>query len=149
MKRTLLILAGMLVASMIAFVACDDEDTQQAANEQFCDDTAELLASLRVIRDLDADSTIEEVDDARERARNAYENVLESLAGLAEADVDALQAAYDDLQSEIAQIDGGTSVGDALEQVDDAIEEFAKQAALILNDVDCSGLEDFESQSDE
>ena len=46
MKRATLLLAGLLAASMFAFVACDDEPTQEEANQEFCDDTAELIASL-------------------------------------------------------------------------------------------------------
>ena len=48
MKRATLLLVSLLAASMFAFIACDDEPTQQEANEQFCDDMAEFVASLRV-----------------------------------------------------------------------------------------------------
>ena len=137
-KRLILALAGLLAASMI-IAACDDEPTQQEANEQFCDDTAEFIASLRVIRDLDADSTIDDVEEARERAREAFENMVESSAGVTEARLDDLEDAYDELRRAVDDIDDESTVGDALESVDDELEEVAVATALIYNDVNCGG----------
>lgn len=148
-KRASFLLIGLLAASMFAFVACDDEDTQQEANEQFCDDTAELIASLRVIRELDSDSTIEEIEEARDRARTAYENVLESSVDVVESDLQALQDAFDELQAAIDDIDEGTSIGDALDQVDNEVEAFTQEAAKILNDVDCGSVGGSESNTEE
>jgi len=146
MKRAMLVLIGVLTASMI--VACDDKPTQQEANEQFCDDTAELIASLRVIRDLDRNSSIEEVQAARDRARNAYANMIESSAGVVDARLDDLNSAYDELQAAVDDIDESDSIGDALDSVNDELEAVAQEASKILNDVDCSGVGS-ESQSDE
>lgn len=137
MKRATLMLAGLMVASMFAFIACDDEPTQDEANQEFCDDTAEFIASLRVIRDLDADSTIEEVEDARERARDAYANMIESSAGVVDERLDDMEAAWAELERAVNDIDDDSSLEDALGSVDDELEEAALQASQILNDVTC------------
>jgi hypothetical protein len=149
MNRVTLLMFGILAASFVVFAACDDEPTQAEANEQFCDDVSELIASLRVIRDLDADSTFEEVEDARERARNAYNAVLESREGVTEARFDDLEAAEQELQQALGDIDEDSTIGDALESVDDEIEAVALAAAQILNDVNCGRTGDSESQSEE
>ena len=142
MKRwAALVMTGLLMVSMFAFVACDDEPTQAEANEEFCDDVAELIASLRVIRDLDANSTFEEVEEARDRARDAYARMVESSEDVVEARLDDLDAANEELQRAVNDIDEDSTIGDALDSVDEELEEVAKQAAQILNDVDCSGID--------
>jgi hypothetical protein len=148
MKRATLVLLGILAATAFAFVACDDEPTQEEANEEFCDDVSELLASLRAIRDLDADSTFEEVEDARERARNAYEGMVESSRDVVDVRLDSVEEAYDELQRTVNAIDEDTTLGDALGAVDDDVENLATEVSLIFNDVDCTGIGS-ESPSDE
>ena len=148
-KRVILILMGVLTASAMVLVACDDEDTQAEANEQFCDDTAEFIASLRVIRDLDANSTFEEVEEARDRARDAYARMIESSEDVVDARLDDLEAANQELQRAVNEIDEDSTIGDALDSVDEEIEEVATEASQILNDVDCSGIsEQFEDDID-
>jgi hypothetical protein len=149
MKRATMALLAVLTAASVALVACDDEDTQQEANEQFCDDVGEFIASLRVIRDLDANSSIDEVEDARERAVNAYQNMVESSADVVDARLDDLESAYNDLQEAVRGVDSGDSIGDALEAVDDEIEAVAQEASQILNDVNCGSVGGSEGQSEE
>ena len=147
-KRALLILAGLLTASTLAFVACDDEPTQQEANEDFCDATAELVASLRNIQDLDSDSTLDEIDDARARARDAREDMIASAAGVVEAQLDDFDEAWDALQQAVDDLDEGATLSEALDDVQDEIDDVASEAAQLLNDVDCSGVGS-EGNSDE
>jgi hypothetical protein len=147
-KRSLLLLAGLMAATMFAFVACDDEDTQQAANEQFCDDTAELVASLRAIQDLDADSTIEEIDDARARARDAHEDLVASAEDVLDARLDDFNAAWDALGQAIDDLDEGSTLSQALDDLEDEIQDVSTEASQLLNDVDCSGVGS-ESNSEE
>ncbi len=148
MKRVSLLLLGLLTASALAFVACDDEPTQEAANEQFCDDAADLIASLRAIRDLDLNSTVDEIDAARESARDAYADMIASAEGVVDVRLDDLQAAYDQLAEAVENLDEGTTLEDALDEVDEEIENVALEASQVLNEVDCGG-SGSGSQSDE
>lgn len=147
-KRASLILAGLLMASMVAFVACDDEPTQQEANEDFCDATSELVASLRNIQDLDSDSTLDEIEDARTRARDARENMIAAASGVTEARLDEFNEAADVLQQAVDDLDEGATLSDALDDLQDEIDDVATEAAQLLNDVDCSGVGS-EGNSDE
>jgi predicted nucleic acid-binding Zn-ribbon protein len=147
-KRASLILAGLLAASMFAFVACDDEPTQQEANEQFCDDVAELVASLRAIEDLNADSTLEEIDAARERARDAREDMIASATDVVEVELDEFNEAWDALQEAVDDLDEGSTLSDALDELEDEIQDVSTEASQLLNDVDCSGVGS-EGNSDE
>lgn len=149
MKRATLVLFGLLTASMFAFIACDDEPTQEKANEQFCDDMGEFVASLRVIEDLNRDSTIEEVEEARERARTAYANILESAVGVVEVQIDDLQDAYDDLLAAVDAIDDDATIGEALDSVDDEVANVATEAGIVFNDVDCENASSDQKQSNE
>lgn len=139
-KRATLLVAGLMAATMLGFVACDDEDTQQAANEQFCDDTAEMVASLRAIQDLDADSTIEEIDAARERARDAHEDLVASAEGVVDARLDDFNAAWDALAQAVDDLDEGATLSEALNDLEDEIQDVSTEASQLLNDVDCSGV---------
>jgi predicted nucleic acid-binding Zn-ribbon protein len=147
-KRALLILAGLLTASMVAFVACDDEPTQQQANEDFCDAAAELVASLRNIQDLDSDSTLDEIDDARARARDAREDMIAAAGGVVEAKLDEFNDAWDALQQAVDDLDEGATLDEALDDLQDEIDDVSTEAAQLLNDVDCSGVGS-EGNSDE
>ena len=109
------------------------------ANEAFCDNTAEFIASLRVIEDLDSDSTIDEVEEARSAPRTAYANMLESAGGVVSAQLNELQEAYDALLAAVDDIDDERTIGEALESVDDELANVAAEASKILNDVDCGG----------
>jgi hypothetical protein len=138
-KRASLILVGLLTASMLAFVACDDEPTQQEANEDFCDATAELVASLRNIQDLDSDSTLEEIEDARERTRDAREAMIATSEDVVDARLDDFNEAWDALGDAIDDLDEGATLSDALDDLDDEIQDVSSEAAQLLNDVDCGG----------
>src|SRR5262245_20050840 len=148
-KRATLILAGLLTASTIAFVACDDEPTQQEANEDFCDATAEMVASLRNIQDLDSDSTLDEIEDARARARDAHENMVATASGVVDARLDDFNEAWDALEQAVDDLDEGATLSEALDDLQDEIDDVSTEAAELLNDVDCSGVGDSESNSEE
>ena len=149
MKRATLLLFGLLAASMFAFIACDDEPTQEEANKEFCDDMGEFVASLRVIEDLNRDSSIEDVEAARERARTAYENILESAVGVVEVQIDDLQDAYDELLAAVDSIDDEATIEEALDSVDDEVANVATEAGIVFNDVDCENASSDQKQSNE
>jgi hypothetical protein len=148
-KHASLILVGLLAVSMFALVACDDEPTQEEANKEFCDDMGEFVASLRVIEDLNSDSTIEEVEGARERTRTAYSNLLESAVGVVEVQIDDLQDAYDELLAAVDAIDDEATIAEALDSVDDEISNVATEAGIVFNDVDCENASSDQKQSNE
>jgi len=140
MKRSPLILAGIavLAMAMFALAACDDEDTQAEANEAFCDAAANYIAALRDVQDLDTDSTTEEVEEAADVARDAYDEMIEASAQVVEVRLDAVQDARDDLQTAIDNVGEETSIGDALDEVDDEITNVVSEVAQVLNGVACS-----------
>lgn len=139
MKRATLLLVSLLAASMFAFIACDDEPTQQEANEQFCDDTAEFIASLRVVRDLDSDATLEEIEAARDRVKAAHDAMIGSSVGVVEAQLDDFEEAWAELETAVDDLEADATLEEALGQVDDEVENASTTASQVLNDVDCGG----------
>jgi hypothetical protein len=151
MKRSPLFLAavGVLVCAAMALAACDDEPTQAEANEDFCDAMADYIAALRDVRDLDDDVSVEEFEETRSRAEDAYEAMIQASAGVVEVRLDELEESREDLQAAYDDVSQDASVGEALEEVDDEIANVAREASQVLNDVSCSLEPDRESQSDE
>ena len=74
-----LIASASMVALLLLLAACDDEPTQDEANEQFCDDVGVFAAALGDLRDVDQQTRpSSEFEDARENVRTAYDNMIAS-----------------------------------------------------------------------
>ena len=86
---------------------------------------------------------------ARDRVRNAHDNVVESGKGVAGFRAENLQESYDDLLKAVDDVDPNSSIGDALSSVDDEVENVAKAAGEVFNDVDCKNASTDEQQSNE
>ena len=149
MKHLIWILVGMMALSSLALAACDDKPTQEEANKQFCDDMGEFVASLRALRQLDSNSTIDEINAARDRTRESYDRLIASSKDVAHSRLDDLQKARDNLQKAVDDIKPDATISEALSSVDDEIDDVAKAAAQVFNDADCAHASQDEKQSGE
>jgi hypothetical protein len=141
-------LIGLMAATMFAFVACDDEPTQQEANEEFCDATAEFVASLRVVEDLDRDSTLEEIEEARDRVVNAHDAMIAASQDVVDTRLDEFEEAWEELRDAVQDLDADATLDQALDDIDEELQNASTEAAQLLNDVNCSGVGD-EGDSEE
>jgi len=151
MRRIPFILIGIvaIAIAMFAFTACDDEPTQAEANERFCDSVGDLSAALRNLRDLDSDTTVEEYQDERDQVTESYEAMIEAAASVVGLRLEDLEESRDDLQDALDDVPEDATLGEALEAVDDEVDNVARELSQVLNDVDCSGLPGEDTQSDE
>jgi hypothetical protein len=140
---------GVFMLATLVFIACDDEDTQAEANEAFCDATANYIAALRDVRDLDADSSQEELEDAVDTARDAYDSMVEASLAVTEARLDSVEEARADLQSAIDNVSGEATIGEGLEEVDDEVVNVIIEVSQVQNSVACGIDPGDDSSSDE
>jgi hypothetical protein len=142
-------IGAVAAASLVLLGACDDEPTQEAAEEAFCDDAGVFLASLGALRDVDSDTSVEDFDTAREDVRVSYENLVASAQELRDVRLDDLEQANDDLRNAIDDIDDDASLQEALDSIDDEAEEVSLQLSQVLNDVNCGSGQGGQENSDE
>jgi hypothetical protein len=142
--------AGLLMTAVIVALlgAWDDEPTQVEAEEQFCDDVGVFLVALGDLRDVDSDTSIEEFQESRENARIAYDNMIASAQEVAEARVDDLQEANDDLKAAVG-VDDDATLQEARDSIQDEADEVSKQISQLLNDVNCGSGQGAQENSDE
>jgi hypothetical protein len=144
----MLFAVGVAVAAF-GLAACDDEPTQAEANEAFCDAAANYVAALRDLRDLDQDSTVDELEDTRDQVASLYDEMVEAAAGVAEVQLDEVDEARNDLRDAVDSISGEATLGEALDEVDDEITNVVSELSQVLNDVDCGTEPGDDIQSDE
>lgn len=115
--RTLTVVLALAAATSLA-AACGGggEDTAEAQQE-LCTALGEFGTAVRDLRSLDANSTIEQWDDARGAVSNAWDNVKDQAADVEEARSDEVDSAYDDLESAIDSVPDDTPVDQAVAQV--------------------------------
>ena len=69
LTAVLIIAAAILVVGVVVALVEDDEPTEVEAQEKFCDNVGAYLAALGALRDVDANTPIEEFEDVREDVR--------------------------------------------------------------------------------
>ena len=107
---------ALAAATCVAAARGGGEDTAEAQQE-LCTALSEFGTDVRDFRSLDANSTIEQWDDARNAASDAWDNVQDEAADVEEARADEVEGAYDDLQSAIDDVPDDTPVDQAVAQV--------------------------------
>jgi hypothetical protein len=114
-KKTLILVIGLMVGMTVAITACSDDDpSEEEATTAYCSDLTALGAALNAYADLSVSSTIDEVEEAQDNVTDAYDEVLSSAEDVADARVDDLEAAYDDLASAVDDVSGEDTVGEAI-----------------------------------
>jgi hypothetical protein len=141
-----LCLAFMVIAAMaLGITACGDDDagsTNDEALANLCADLEELEGAIGDFAALDESSTLEEVEAARDEVGDSIEQVRESAADVADARVDAVESAYQDLSTAVDQLDGDDSVSEAVESLRDAADEVLLARDELFRSVDCAVTQD-------
>lgn len=97
------VIAGFAALSL-ALAACGD-DTEDALSA-VCDAEEEVAANLASFAELDpTTNTSSDYEDVLDDLESAVEDLRSARGDLAEQDVDNVTNAYDDLQSEVADLD--------------------------------------------
>lgn len=128
-SRTLMVaVASTLVGVLV--VGCgdsDDDDDVASATEDYCEAVADVADQAEGVRQLDAESTVDDAQTAVGDLESAISAAEDAAEDLGQTEVDALQQAYSDFQSSIDDISGSDTIAEALPQVEEAREAFLTQ----------------------
>jgi hypothetical protein len=99
------VVAGVLALALIG-AACDDDDETTDALDTVCDAEQSVAENLSALLALDpATNTTGEYQEATEALESSIEDLGDARSELGDQNVDNVSQAYDDLQSQLSELD--------------------------------------------
>lgn len=134
MRRATSVLAGLMI---LGTAACSSE-TPEENTQEACSAAEQLTVALdNFDMTLKPDATVDEVTDAREGVRQAWQELDEAADDVAADRGQALDEAWDDLEQSVDDVSGDATISDAAESLrDDAVEVQEARDAL-ADDLGC------------
>ncbi len=128
-------LSVVLVAAVlsVSLVACGDEE----AEASLCDSLSGFQSSVSDLRDLDDDSSKEELEAARDDVGEALDQVISDASDLAGVRLDGLQSAFGDLRTAIDDLPDDTSISDAVEELEPQLDSIGTAFQAIFAGLNC------------
>jgi len=111
---------SLMIALPLLLAGCGQPTTAEA-EATLCSDLGQLETSLAELAQINANSQVNDLRQARENVANAYKNVQTAAQAVEEARLDDLQMAYDDLDKTVNNISGRETVGEATVQIADGM----------------------------
>lgn len=131
-------LFGLAVAAIVA--ACSTSTTPSSpAPLAVCTAADELDASITALSDLDSQSTLEEVQQAVDRVRTAFEDLRAQGRELAEAGLTQLTEAMQRLDRAVASLPEGTSLEGAINLLREELEALGAARVELRSELGCLG----------
>jgi hypothetical protein len=125
--------------AMAALAACGgDTPTQPEAEAQACDAIASVQQALQGVGDLNADSTVEEAQQATTALDDAIQGLEDAASDLKAADQAALQAGGQAISSAIEGVSGSETIGAAGAAVAQAGDTLTSAVGQISDGLGCS-----------
>lgn len=110
--KTKLIALGAASLLLFAVAACDDDEDPELA---FCESLVTLTVAVDEARSLDAGSSVDDYNAAVDKVSDAAAEVKDNAGDLAEEQVEAIEAAVDELKSYKGDLEGSEAVADAVQ----------------------------------
>ncbi|MFD2792220.1 hypothetical protein ACFS27_01525 [Promicromonospora vindobonensis] len=129
---------GVLVGLMILGTAACSSETPEENTQEACSAAEELTVALdNFDMTLSPDATVDEVMDARESVRQAWQELDAAADDVAQDRGQALDDAWSGLEDSIDDVSGDATIADAAESLrDDAVEVQEARDAL-ADDLGC------------
>jgi hypothetical protein len=139
---------GLLILLALALAACSDDDTDGAsgggsgsgsggADSQFCADLDRLRESLRDLGGLTASSSGEEAGEAGDDVLDALNDVRVSASDEAEAEIDNLERAWNELRQTVEDIDEESSLSAIVNQLRERVTAVLNAAEDVYRQFEC------------
>jgi hypothetical protein len=127
-----------LVLGAAVLAGCGSGDAATPDAVLVCDDIAVLEETIIAFRNLTpASASIDDYRDAWDAIEEAYEVVVIDRAALAEANVDRLQQARDDLEAAVDALPDDVTAPDAVADLEPAAEELGAARDELAGDLEC------------
>jgi hypothetical protein len=110
--KTKLIALGAASLLLFAVAACDDDEDPELA---FCESLVTLTVAVDEARAIDAESSVDDYNAAVDKVIDAAAEVKDNAGDLAKEQVEAIEAAVDDLESYKGDLEGSEAVAGAVQ----------------------------------
>jgi hypothetical protein len=129
----------ILATGLILGVACsdDDSDDTQGAEAQVCNDLAALDTALAQLRSLSASSTVNDAQSALASVKDAVDDIRSSARESAEAQVNDLEDAYEDLETAVRNVSSDQSLSQAATSLQADVANVAVAEANLKRSSNC------------
>jgi hypothetical protein len=132
---------SLLAVSVLAMgaIACSDDDDDEAggAESQLCADLNELSTAIRQVEALGPTSTVDQAKQARDGLKNALDDVRESARNVGSARVDNLEDAFSNLEDEVDELEGSTTLAAASGQIRTQVASVAAARQSLSQQISC------------
>jgi hypothetical protein len=143
--RLLSLCLSILLA--VGMAACSDDDDGASgggagggsggADSQFCADLDRLRESLRDLGSLSSSSSGEEAGEAGDDVLDALSDVRQSAGDQAEAEIDNLERAWNELRQTVEDIDQETSISALVNQLRERVNAVLNAAEEVYQQLQC------------
>lgn len=129
------VVSSVVVAVLVgvSVAACGDE----AAEASLCDSLGDFRAAVSDLRELDDDSSREDLEAARDDVSDAFEQVVTDAGDLAGIRVDGLQSAFGDLGTAIDDLPEGTSIREAIDELEPQLNAVGMAFEALFAGLEC------------
>lgn len=130
------IIAIVLVVLTFALAGCQPVSVEQATAD-YCQSLEAFHASLLAVRGLDENSTVDEVQSAFDMMQVAFYELQQTAAGLTEAELEAVEQAYQDLSNVSREIEGTMTLAEAQATVEESAAAVDAAWEQVYADANC------------
>ena len=133
--------ASLMTASAFFVAACasNNEPTTEEANATLCEAKTEFADTVESVGNLDpASTTVDGLQTVRTNVREAFDEVNESAAVVAEVEIQELRAAKDDFLEAVQDIDDKESLEAASDEVRSSAAEVKAAFEALFAKADCT-----------
>lgn len=128
----------MLIGAVAAAACGDDDPSREEAATNLCNDLDQFASSFTSMVSLDIQTaTIDDIQDAKDAAREDLEEVADSASDVAGARDEELDEAYDDLSNAVNDIDDDQSVPDAIRSIAPEIQQVTTAWEDVFSSIPC------------
>jgi multidrug efflux pump subunit AcrA (membrane-fusion protein) len=105
---------GVIALSLLLAACGSDDPSPEEARDNLCDDLDAMRTELTSLNGLTGQSSMEDVESARDNIDEAWDDVVSSANDVADSEIDQLEAAYTELQRSLANVDEDAPIADVV-----------------------------------
>ena len=131
---------GLLISivAVVSYACGDDEPSEAEAVAQLCADLNTLQSADAAFDNIGADSTVDELDDAKAAYGDALDDVVSSAQDVADIRTQDIEDAYDDLDQAISDIPGDATLLEGLASIEPQLAAVDAAYDSAFSSLDCT-----------
>jgi hypothetical protein len=127
----------LFAVALIPVMAACGTPSVEDAEASLCQDLNGFAGALSNLAQLNAQSTVKELETAKQEVVKAYQTVQTSADQVEAARLDELETAYNDFDKTVSGISGRDTLGEAAVTVNSAAEEVAAARQQLYSSLNC------------